>query len=379
MESKLQPQIRNSTHDTLRLLAASLVVFAHIRAFLFIPYNSIQDPTIIINIFYFFTSLGHQAVIIFFVLSGYYVGGSIIRMNDFSYFAFKRFLISRVTRLWIVLVPVLLISVSLLSPVCRKNISMCRDIDLESVQGNFIFSFGWDTFIGNLFFLQGFKARIFGGNAPLWSLSFEFWFYLLFFAAVGIYFKPRNLFNVFLLVVIGIIVNFLGFDEDWFIWLLVWTCGAAAAILQERPRKHLRMSWHLGIIITLTLVSIVKFFEEERFEPSYRLSSDLLLGILFSVFILSTKEKRKFTKRLNLRYLPDFSYSLYSLHFVLIFYLYIILEIEGYSNQRQLGLMSFFFFSILFISLIAISYLFSLVSERHTYQVREKILRFLSW
>ena len=34
--------------------------------------------------------------------------------------------------------------------------------------------------MGNLFFLQTIFVPPFGSNAPLWSLSFEFWYYLLF-------------------------------------------------------------------------------------------------------------------------------------------------------------------------------------------------------
>ena len=45
--------------------------------------------------FYFLTGLGHQAVIIFFVLSGFFVGGSILK--NLENFSFKRYFTTRLT------------------------------------------------------------------------------------------------------------------------------------------------------------------------------------------------------------------------------------------------------------------------------------------
>ncbi len=36
------------------------------------------------------------------------------------------------------------------------------------------------VFFGNLFFLQSVVSPVFGSNGPLWSLSYEFWYYILF-------------------------------------------------------------------------------------------------------------------------------------------------------------------------------------------------------
>ena len=44
---------------------------------------------------------------------------------------------------------------------------------------------GLPTLLGNLAFLQDFFARPYGSNGPLWSLSYEFWFYLVFPLLVG--------------------------------------------------------------------------------------------------------------------------------------------------------------------------------------------------
>jgi peptidoglycan/LPS O-acetylase OafA/YrhL len=41
------------------------------------------------------------------------------------------------------------------------------------------------TFLGNLVFLQTIAVPVFGTNGPLWSLAFEFWYYVLFPLAVA--------------------------------------------------------------------------------------------------------------------------------------------------------------------------------------------------
>jgi peptidoglycan/LPS O-acetylase OafA/YrhL len=47
----------------------------HLRNAMLVDYAELVHPSIAIKIFYAITSFGHQAVMIFFVLSGYFVGG----------------------------------------------------------------------------------------------------------------------------------------------------------------------------------------------------------------------------------------------------------------------------------------------------------------
>jgi len=65
----------SNTLNFLRWFAALMVVVGHLRSFLFVEYNLVEHKTIFIKLFYFITGFGHQAVIIFFMISGYLVGG----------------------------------------------------------------------------------------------------------------------------------------------------------------------------------------------------------------------------------------------------------------------------------------------------------------
>lgn len=101
-------QQRSQFLDIVRLLAALAVCAGHLRSVLFEHYVDIIQPTLSQKLFYGVTSLGHESVVIFFVLSGYFVGGSILR-NPLN-FNWLTYLQSRLIRLWIVLIPALLLT-----------------------------------------------------------------------------------------------------------------------------------------------------------------------------------------------------------------------------------------------------------------------------
>ena len=71
------------THDYLRVIVANLVVLGHLRALLFVDYHQLlpENQNISSKLFYLVTSSGHEAVIIFFVLSGFLVGGTTLNQG----------------------------------------------------------------------------------------------------------------------------------------------------------------------------------------------------------------------------------------------------------------------------------------------------------
>ena len=56
--------------DFLRATAALLVLFGHTRDYIFVKGYTIGQPSFFVKLFYFMTGWQHQAVVIFFVLSG---------------------------------------------------------------------------------------------------------------------------------------------------------------------------------------------------------------------------------------------------------------------------------------------------------------------
>ena len=79
--SGLEPRalsVSASAHlDLIRGLAAWAVMWGHLRALFFIDFQQIQHRNPLLKIVYFFTGFGHEAVMVFFVLSGFFISTAI--------------------------------------------------------------------------------------------------------------------------------------------------------------------------------------------------------------------------------------------------------------------------------------------------------------
>jgi peptidoglycan/LPS O-acetylase OafA/YrhL len=93
--------------DFLRASAAFLVVIGHARHLLFASITTVDRPGLLLKGFWLVTVLKHEAVIVFFVLSGFLVGGSIFNAMSKNTFDLKNYLIARFSRIYIVYVPAL--------------------------------------------------------------------------------------------------------------------------------------------------------------------------------------------------------------------------------------------------------------------------------
>jgi peptidoglycan/LPS O-acetylase OafA/YrhL len=165
----------NHALNALRTIAALVVVVGHIRGWLFVPLAHTPD-TLGYRIVYAATSLGNGAVLVFFVLSGYFVGGGVIGTVRRNQFSWARFANARLTRLWIVLLPALALTWCLDTIGIHAFPTSVRfDHGSEVVHHS-----GFLTFVGNAGFTQTSLVPTFGSNGSLWSLAYEASYYLLF-------------------------------------------------------------------------------------------------------------------------------------------------------------------------------------------------------
>jgi peptidoglycan/LPS O-acetylase OafA/YrhL len=183
---------RDSTQDNhalnaLRALAAFAVAVGHLRAMFFQDYDAVPH-TIFNAVLYGVTGLGHTAVIVFFVLSGYWVGGGVLTRIGRDRFSYLDYAARRLTRLWVVLLPALLLTAVLDiagrawfpgSTVYRGGPGF-HVVGPQSLEETLTLRGA----IGNLLFLQDLYVPPFGTNTPLWSLAYEFWYYAMFPALV---------------------------------------------------------------------------------------------------------------------------------------------------------------------------------------------------
>ncbi|MGK7940204.1 MAG: acyltransferase family protein [Crocosphaera sp.] len=238
-ETKSTPKTHFKKLDYIRGFAAFYVLIYHIFALTnFIP-ETIQ------NLFF---SFGQEAVMLFFLLSGFVIYTSVHSKPDIS---FRYYFIRRFRRIYFPFIIVLILSVV-----------------LAILNQRFLKEFSWTELIGNLFMLQDFSAkpgvlfRPFLRNYPLWSLSYEWWFYLLFFPLYkSIFFqRPNRIYWVFIISFISYVIyiiypNAIALYLGYFI---IWWCGVEAAEIYARTQ---RFSFRTikPILICLFFMSMISF------------------------------------------------------------------------------------------------------------------------
>lgn len=191
---KISPRFSTQL-DCLRWLAAFLVCITHARSLMFVDYAPDAGGGWFLRAFYFVHGFGREAVMIFFILSGYLVGGEVIRELQRGRFSWRHYLFRRATRLYPVYLGVLLVG----GMMDHAGLRLLPDTGLytHAVDSPMIYydasaRLGWSTLLGNLVFCQELLVPSYGSNVPLWSLTNEAWYYLLFPMATVALFRPQS-------------------------------------------------------------------------------------------------------------------------------------------------------------------------------------------
>ena len=161
--------------DVVRWLAALAVVLTHLndQMFLSMQQTPAENHTLAFMAWKFISASGNEAVIVFFVISGYLVGGAalaeFLKNGDLQ---LSRYMLRRGARLYTVLIPALVIGAVL-------DLSGSRLSGGASVYADTLHHLSVTGFLGNLVFLQTLFVETFGSNDALWSLTNEFFYYLM--------------------------------------------------------------------------------------------------------------------------------------------------------------------------------------------------------
>ncbi len=302
--------------DLVRAAAALLVCLSHWRSLLFVDYARVASHRGLLAPFYVFTGAGHQSVVIFFVLSGYLVGGSVLRLYQQQRWSWKLYFTHRLVRLWIVLAPALLAGLVL----DRIGIATHAAPLLYTGQaGNSVLSFDVASsltpaaFAGNLVFLQTIVVHTFGSNGPLWSLANEFWYYMLFpLALLSIRAKgwPHRTTYAVIFLLCALLVG-----RSILLLFPVWLMGVMLARL---PRLQLSRP---VLTIGVALYAATFFFLAKTHLVT-GVASDTLLGgatflLLWALLGVQSAAGSPAWVRAS-RFTAGFSYSLYLVHLPLI-------------------------------------------------------------
>lgn len=359
--------------DLIRGIAAILVCGGHLRAAMFDSYSGIINANILEKGFYFVTGLGHQAVIVFFVLSGFLIGGSILsHRQDFR---FGEYLFLRLTRLWVVLIPALIFTFfidRIIAGRCPQLLSGQLYALLNSGPSEG-YSISLFTFIANVAFLQSIYSPVFGSNGPLWSLANEFWYYLLFpllLISIGEIRSSmtKRVISIGMLLIISLFIA-----RNLLVGFIVWLFGVVVYLVySKRATDH--SIWAMGLSIILFLGSIVDS-KVHFFENVFHISSDLVIGFCFSLLLVSIQslsipgQYGNYVSRFA-KWLSEISYTLYLFHFPLVLLIYAVFYSKTQIALNIYGITQYIFWLLL---LIVSSYLLWWIFERNTNRVRKHL------
>lgn len=285
------PEGSASVHlDALRGFAAFSVLLNHWRDAFFVDYPSLSHHNVFTTIAYLVTGLGHQWVIIFFVMSGYLVGGSVLRSIATGKWSWRGYLLARITRLYIVLIPALLLggAIDWMGMHMAGTGTIYDGLSgMHSLVVNVHSTLTWPNLLGNALFLQttafpvaiGHGIPMFGTNSPLWSLSNEFWYYAAFPVAVLLFARNRSawmrfvclLFLIAWGLLVGRAIALLG---------IPWLMGVLIGYLPEFP-AYGRTTRKMAVASSILLLGAGLVLDKRLSS----LAGDLLLGTIVALLI----------------------------------------------------------------------------------------------
>ena len=304
--------------NLLRVIAAVEVLFYHIR--IRVGWSSL------------WTAFGHEAVVVFFVLSGYVISYSAVTKDKTP----GKFVISRLVRVYSVSIPVMLLTIFL-------DYSGAS-IDPAPYEGNTPFNLPILRFLITFFLLNENWVSVQAfSNGPFWSLSYELTYYMIF--ASFFYFTgwTRRL-----LLAVALIAA--GFRP--FLLLPIWLLGSWA-YFETRSRTWSKVvHWSLFLLaipgfwvfkaiplnsihvdtVTETLGWGVSSYE---LAHSRQVLSDYYLGIVLTLHFLGAKNLGSQLERVlgwlrtPINALADYTFTLYLVHYPIIFF---VIAVLGLGN-----------------------------------------------
>jgi peptidoglycan/LPS O-acetylase OafA/YrhL len=349
--------------DFVRIGAAILVLFGHVRGLYFVGIASVEEPGILTKGFYLATSMQHEAVVLFFVVSGFLIGGPLWEKIGSRTFRPKEYLIHRFARIYIVLIPAL--ALVLLLQWAGILLSGTRLIDARPLlPAGVTAGFTWDQVPCHLLALPAVGCAPWGANPPLWSLGYEWLLYLLAPLAIAAIRLPSSvpvsacLVALLTAVVLGLQV------ADWPLWFGAWAIGAVSRIALRMGRTSTMIGFG-----ALALCAVVMIFSRTGVVPSY--ATDAAIAVLLALSLSSRAVVSLNIAPRVVRPGAECSYSLYLIHLPIALVIGAALTKWGWpSDLSQPGLETYSAFCITIALSVLAAVGFARVTEANTEQFR---------
>ena len=308
-----------------RWVAALLVAGGHTRQLILMDYSKLEHPSWGWKIFYFFTQLGHEAVMVFFIISGYLIGGTaIMKQRANISFDAKDYAVHRAARIYTAYLPAVLLfgGLDLLGSYLFSGTGLYgSELHISSMGRPANDALGLLAFLGNLAMLQTVLVPTLGTNGPLWSLACEWWYYCIFGAAMLAVADRRPVVRAFALGTAGLLCVLLPLEIV--AWGLIWLLGAGIAVYgnSSRPKPGFWLTIpSAAAVIVVSRLSHTRTFGHQLADARFLV--DLAIALAYGLVLLSMHrvDRPHPSARLNER-LAGFSYSLYLIHFPLMVFI----------------------------------------------------------
>jgi peptidoglycan/LPS O-acetylase OafA/YrhL len=305
--------------DSLRGIAALIVVFHHFMVFNSTGMQSHVNHNVW-SLLLFISDLNIEAVLFFFIISGFCIGLSLKGILPIQKSSFKNYLIKRCRRI----LPIYFIGLimAFLSGLIINRLS----------QDN---SFSFINLAGNLLFLQTPISVVhwfspYGNNGPLWSLSYEMFFYI-FFPIFSILLVKRSIKTTYLITsllliitTICLVINRYLFFLPWFSFLSLFIIWYFGYILFQHYTSNKRN--HAFFIFVFSISTTICFYKDLIPSDSlYLVFKGLLMASIF-YFFMCIYQTRRFVILNKIEQIIIFlfyqigkgSYMLYVSHYIIL-------------------------------------------------------------
>tara|TARA_R110002072_G_scaffold50294_2_gene135690 strand:- start:28111 stop:29193 length:1083 start_codon:yes stop_codon:yes gene_type:complete len=327
--------------DFIRLTAGLLVFISHVPGFAG-------------GWLWQFAGMGHEAVVVFFVLSGFVISYVVYERKEGA----LKYTVSRLSRIYSVALPALLLTLLLY----YLGVAITEDAykDLHSSLNDP----SWTIVSALLFLNQSWVASPVFSNLPYWSLSYEVLYYLFF----GFLIYLKGIWRVSFLIISLALMG-----PSIILYLPVWLLGLLCFKLSVSQKIS------LGCSVILFLMSIIGFsllsfdlvqqmingfglnffgdwFYSLLLEPADYFLSDYLLSIFFALHIFSTarllQEYKIFNSKLELiiRWAASHTFSIYLFHMPMLYFVSLLVPYDSYPVVNLLLCWLFVPFLIILLS-----------------------------
>ena len=339
--------------DILRALAAFFVVANHIGEALFV-FEDHLDP---LNLLMFqFLYLGHHAVMLLFVVSGFLIGRAAIQCFTTDNQKVFDYGVDRITRIYVVLIPALMIGY--VSDQILLALSTGSEFDYVAQRTS------WLIFLGNAVGLQTILVPTFGSNGPLWSLACELWYYFMAPAFLVALFSTKPINRLLALAAFFAALFFV--SDDILHYGVIWCIG----VLCWAPRRPWIPKWLAwGLMIGFLATANNEYLWANGWGFPHIFGTALTVALIINAHRHDRVTPKAMRPSLS-KFFAGFTYSLYLYHYPPLMIVLALLMTNHFVPYGHMGVTEALVACGLLVFLYAYSYALFWITERKYYGFR---------